>query len=199
MNKWKYITPGIPDDLFIRGKAPMTKAEIRALVMAKLRLEETSVMVDVGAGTGSVAIEGALYLKKGRVYGIEYRQEALELLKRNIEVFGVDNIEIMAGKAGDQLRLIPFYDRIFIGGSGGELEAIIQLAAAGLPSHGRIVLTAVTVETMSAAMLLLKKYEFNELELVTVNVARGSGRGNYTLMEAQNPITIISAARGKGK
>ncbi len=193
---WNYRTPGIPDQYFIRGRVPMTKEEVRALVMGKLRLKENSVVVDVGAGTGSVSIEAALCCPEGRVYGIECKKEAIELLHQNREAFGVNNFEILEGRAAEQLPKVPFFHRIFVGGTGGEMEEIIKIASEALPQDGRIVLTSVTIESTALAMTLLKQFCFREIEVVTMNIARGRSTANYTLMEAQNPISIISATGG---
>lgn len=197
MNRpWNYRTPGIPDQYFIRGRVPMTKEEVRALVMGKLRLKENSVVVDVGAGTGSVSIEAALCCPAGRVYGIECKKEAIELLHQNREAFGVNNFQILEGRAAEQLPKVPFFHRIFVGGSGGEMEEIVKIASEALPQDGRIVLTSVTIESTALAMTLLKQFCFREIEVVTMNIARGRSTAHYTLMEAQNPISIISATGG---
>ena len=84
----------IADRDFIRGEVPMTKEEVRAVSVAKLSLSEESVLIDVGAGTGSVGIEAATYIKKGKVFAIERKAEGIELIKKNCEKFGIKNLEI---------------------------------------------------------------------------------------------------------
>ncbi|SCX80164.1 precorrin-6Y C5,15-methyltransferase (decarboxylating) subunit CbiT [Alkaliphilus peptidifermentans] len=194
--KWGYSTSGIPDKEFIRGNVPMTKEEIRAIVMGKLRLEEDSLLVDVGAGTGSVSIEAALRSQGGKVLAIECKEEAINLINKNKEAFGVENLIIHKGRAGEIIKTLSSFNRIFIGGSGGEMEDIIKDASIRLSAGGRIVITSVTIESTSCALNLLKEYSFEEIDLVTITVARGKNTGNYTLMEGQNPITILSATRG---
>lgn len=197
MNKeWHHSTAGIPDGYFIRGKVPMTKEEVRAIVMGKLRLNQDSIVVDVGAGTGSVSIEAALICQAGRVYGIEHKKEAIELIYKNKEAFGIHNLNVLEGKASIMLETIPSFHRIFVGGSGGEMEEIIKLATGKLSVGGRIVLTSVTIESTALALKCLKEYSFDEIDVATVSVAKGRNTGSYTLMEGQNPITILSATRG---
>ncbi len=70
-NKWNHRSAGIPDTYFLRGKVPMTKEEVRAVTLSKLRVEKDSIVLDIGAGTGSVTIEAALQARKGQVYAIE--------------------------------------------------------------------------------------------------------------------------------
>lgn len=198
MNKrWPYTSFGIPDELFIRGKVPMTKEEVRSVVLAKLRLKKDSILVDVGAGTGSVSIEAALHCTEGRIYSIEYKEEALQLIEENKKVFDVDNIDIINGRGGVALKNIVKFDRIFIGGSEGELPQIIEIAEAKLSALGRIVIATVTVESLYVALKELEKRNFHTIEAVTVGVAKGRSTGRYTLMEAQNSVSIISAEKGR--
>lgn len=194
--KWNYSSFGIPDSYFIRGKAPMTKEEVRAVAMGKLRLQEDHILVDVGAGTGSVSIEAALKLPKGRVYAIEYKEEALSLMEANIKAFDLDNIEILRGRGKVELNRIEAFDRIFIGGSGGELSWMMDYALQNLTQEGRIVITAVTLETLTEALHGLKDKGFKEVEMVSIGVSKGRSTGNYTLMEAQNTIYVLSATKG---
>ncbi|QZY57365.1 precorrin-6Y C5,15-methyltransferase (decarboxylating) subunit CbiT [Crassaminicella profunda] len=192
--KWMYKTPGIPDELFIRGKVPMTKEEVRAVTLSKLRLEENSTMVDVGAGTGSIAIEAAHICTKGKVIAIERNVEGVELIKRNSEKFQVD-LEIIHGKAVEKLKDMDAFDRVMIGGSGGELEDIIKLCYEKLSEDGRCVVNCITIETLYESIENLKKSGFKDLDVVSVNVSRGKALGRYTLMEALNPIYIIAGIK----
>ncbi len=195
--KWSFKTSGIPDGYFIRGKVPMTKEEIRAIVISKLRLEENSVVVDVGAGTGSISIEAALVANKGMVYAIDHKEEATQLQEANKRAFQVDNLHILRGRGREIIKTLQNFDRVIIGGSGGEMEEIITEVAYRLPTDGRLVITTVTLESLSKGLEALKKNELlKEIEVVTVAVSKGRNAGRYTLMEAQNPINIISATKG---
>ncbi len=192
---WPYITSGIPDAEFIRGKVPMTKQEVRSISLAKLRLLTDSVIVDIGAGTGSVAIEAARLSTQGQVYAIEREPEALALIKQNQQRFGV-NLKLMSGDAVNCLTELEYFDRAFIGGSGGCLSKIISLCDERLPIGGRIVVNAITLETAFHAISIFRELQYSELEAVSINIARGRLLAKSTLMESLNPVTIVCASKG---
>ena len=187
-------SPGLPDDAFERGQAPMTKGEVRALAICKLRLAPGHVLWDVGAGTGSVSVEGALAVPAGRVYAIEKKPEALELLERNRAHFGLANLEVVAGTAPEVLEDLPAPDRVFLGGTSGDLEAILKVAFAKNPT-ARVVCTAVTLETVAEAARLFAPLA--GAEMVQLAVTRTRTAGPYHLMDAQNPVWIF-AGEGPG-
>ena len=189
--KWEYRTYGIPDELFIRGKIPMTKAEVRSVTISKLMLNEDSIVVDVGAGTGSIAIEAAHLCRHGKVIAIERNLEAVELIKRNCEAFDVP-IRILYGQGAQELRKLETFDRVIIGGSGGQLDEILSICHEKLTSKGICVVNCVTIETLYRANEMLKNIGFKKVEVVSLSVARGKNTCNYTLMEALNPVYIIS-------
>ncbi|MDR0576544.1 MAG: precorrin-6Y C5,15-methyltransferase (decarboxylating) subunit CbiT [Candidatus Accumulibacter sp.] len=194
---WPYLTPGIPDSAFIRGKVPMTKAEVRCVTLSKLRLLPDHVVVDVGAGTGSIAVEAALLCPRGRVYAIERNGDALALIEQNRRRFGVE-LCILPGEAYEQLDAIGGFDRVIISGSGGRLRDILRVCGRRLSPGGRMVINAVTVETVYRALDVLKSDDYEELDVVSLNVARGRFVGGSTLMEGFNPVYVISATRGDG-
>lgn len=171
----------------------MTKEEVRALALSKLRPMERHVAWDVGAGTGSVSVELAQACSAGRVYAIERKAEALELLERNKERFGAGNLEVVAGTAPEALRALPAPDRVFLGGTSGALEEILNIVFEKNPA-ARVVCTAVTLETVGEAAR-----RFAELEgadMVQLSVTRTRRAGRYHLMDAQNPVWIFS---GEGR
>ena len=120
-------THGLPDEAFIRGKAPMTKAEIRMVSLGKLKLKKDSVCYDVGAGTGSVSVEMALRAYEGSVYAVEKKEDALGLLQENRQKFALDHMEIVAGTAPEALEELPAPTHAFIGGSSGNLKEILKV------------------------------------------------------------------------
>ena len=120
------VTHGIPDEAFLREKVPMTKEEVRDISLSKLRLTRQAVIYDVGAGTGSVSIEMALQAEEGTVYAVEKKPEAVELLRKNKKKFAADNLEIIEGLAPEALRGLPAPSHVFVGGSSGNLRAILQ-------------------------------------------------------------------------
>ncbi len=195
MNNWKFNTPGIPDNMFIRGKVPMTKEEVRALTISKLRLKNDLHVVDIGAGTGSVSIEAALICTLGKVTAIEKNLEGIQLIKQNAESFNVNNIKIIHGRAVETLRNMEAFDRVFVGGSGGELKEILILCKEKLNGEGLVVINSITIETLYQSVNILKELEYKDVDVTLMSVAKGKGLGNYTLMEGLNPIYIVSARR----
>lgn len=186
---------GIPDDDFIRGTAPMTKSEVRSLSVMKLKLNEDSVIYDVGAGTGSVSIEMASVALSGHVYAIEKNKEAVSLIGENCKKFGTPNITVIEGLAPDTLTDLPPPTHVFIGGSSGNLESIINVILEKNPDV-RIIITSVTLETLSETMRCIRELNIIEEETICVNIARARLLAEYHLMTAQNPI-YITVCRGE--
>ena len=175
---------GVPDEEFIRGKVPMTKEEVRAVSLAKLRLLKDSVVYDVGAGTGSVTMEIAGYCTEGKVYAIETNEEALDLIRQNSEKFCVDNVEIISGMAPECMKDLPAPTHVFLGGTKGNLKGIVELVRSKNP-EARFVMNVITPESLAQAL------EFGG-EIVQLQVSRGRKAGNYHLMTAENPVYIIT-------
>ena len=180
---------GLPDGAFLRGDVPMTKEEVRSLALSKLRLEEHHVVWDVGAGTGSVSVECALSCPAGRVYAVERKEEALALLAENRARFGAANLEIVAGTAPEALSGLPAPDRVFLGGTSGSLEEILQMVFRKNPA-ARVVCTAVTLETVGEAAKCFAR--LGSPDMVQLSVTRTRPAGRYHLMDAQNPVWIFS-------
>ena len=190
-------THGIPDEEFIRGKAPMTKEEVRSVSLSKLRLTEDSICCDVGAGTGSVSVEMALRADQGQVFAIEKKEEAAALLEENKQKFAVDNLEIIKGEAPQALENLPALTHAFIGGSSGNLKEIVALLLGKNPQV-RIVINCITLETISEALDVLKEYDFQQREVVQLAASRSKEISRYHLMMGENPIYIISCS-GRGE
>ena len=189
-------THGIPDEEFIRGKAPMTKEEVRSVSLSKLRLTEDSICYDVGAGTGSVSVEMALRADQGQVFAIEKKEEAAALLEENKQKFAVDNLEIIKGEAPQALENLPAPTHAFIGGSSGNLKEIVALLLGKNPQV-RIVINCITLETISEALDVLKEYDFQQREVVQLAASRSKEIGRYHLMMGENPIYIITCQNPK--
>ena len=190
------VTHGLPDEAFLRGAGeggvvPMTKSEVRAVALSKLRLTERAVCYDIGAGTGSVAIEMALQAKHGHVYAVERRDDAVELLKKNQAAFHVENLTVVSGTAPEACRDLPAPTHVFIGGSAGNLRDILSMLLAKNP-HVRIVATAVSLESIAELTACMKDFDFTEAEAVSVQIARGKKAGSYHLMAGQNPVYIFT-------
>lgn len=184
----------LQDEAFLRDKVPMTKAEVRRLAITKLRLKENDVVYDVGAGTGSVAIEMALSLLDGKVYAVEQNPEAVSLMEKNQVRFRVSNMEIVEGMAPAALEDLPAPDAVFIGGSKGQMKEILE-AVRAKNREVRVVITAIALETVGEVMELCKEGLLSEIEVVQLAVSRAKKAGPYHMMQGQNPVYIIS---GKG-
>lgn len=193
----EYVTHGIPDTEFLREKVPMTKEEVRTVSLSKLHLEEDSVCYDVGAGTGSVSIEMASRAWNGKVYAIEKKALAVELLKKNREKFAVENLEIIEGTAPEALENLEPPTHAFIGGSSGKMETILRLLLEKNPSV-RIVINCIALETVSETLQCLKTLPVKEEEILQISVSKGKSIGNYHMMMGENPIYIISCTGGAG-
>lgn len=186
------ISPGLKDEAFIRDKVPMTKEEIRILSLAKLGLARDSVVYDVGAGSGSVSVEAALLCACGRVYAVEKKPEAAELLQKNRKRAAAYNMKIVEGSAPECLEGLEPPTHVFIGGSGGRLEDIVE-AVRRRNDKARFVINAVTLETISQLKTLRERFpEYADMEVVQVSVAKSRALGAYHLMSAENPVFIIS-------
>ncbi|OEG61982.1 MAG: precorrin-6Y C5,15-methyltransferase (decarboxylating) subunit CbiT [Halanaerobium sp. MDAL1] len=194
MREWEANTAGIPDGYFIRDEVPMTKEEVRAVIISKLRLKKDQTAYDIGAGSGSVSIEMALALEKGTVYALERKNKALNLIKKNVKKFKLNNIEIIETEAPVGISDLPDVDRVFIGGSGGQLAAILAAVDQKLKDAGRIVLTAVTINTLTTAVQELEKLNY-QLDIVNIAVTRTKNISNYQMFRALNPVYIISAVK----
>lgn len=195
-SRWPYASSGIPDELFIRGDVPMTKQEVRAVALAKLRLTATDTVWDVGAGTGSVSIEAALVARAGSVWAVERNAAGVRLIRENADAFGCGNVHAVPGVAPEALAKLPVPDAVFVGGSAGELPSIVE-AALEKNSQVRLCVPCVTVETLTEACALLSGSRFKGFEACQVSAARAEAVGSHHLMRAQNPVFLVSA-RGAG-
>lgn len=195
-SRWPYASSGIPDELFIRGDVPMTKQEVRAVALAKLRLTATDTVWDVGAGTGSVSIEAALVARAGSVWAVERNAAGVRLIRENADAFGCGNVHAVPGVAPEALVKLPVPDAVFVGGSAGELPSIVE-AALEKNSQVRLCVPCLTVETLTEACALLSGSRFKGFEACQVSAARAEAVGSHHLMKAQNPVFLVSA-RGAG-
>lgn len=192
------VSHGISDELFVRGKVPMTKEEVRSISISKLALRRDSVVYDIGAGTGSIAAECAKIAVNGKVYAIEKNPEALELIEKNKHYHRAWNIDTIAGEAPEVLEGLEAPTHAFIGGSSGKLERILKVLWQKSPQV-RVVLNVISLETLQEAVELLKKYEIKQQEIVQVTVAKAKQLGSHHLMMGQNPVYIITLQKSGGQ
>ena len=186
------LTHGRADICFLRdAKTPMTKEEVREVSICKLHLTQNAVVYDIGSGTGSVAIEIAGVPGGVQVYAIERKPEAVELLRKNREQFHMDNIQIIEAPAPEGLEELPVPTHAFIGGSGGRLPDILQTLYRKNP-HMRIVINAISMETIAELKEVLDTFPVEEEEILQMQVSRVKKLGGYHLPQAENPVWICS-------
>jgi cobalt-precorrin-6B (C15)-methyltransferase len=191
---WDYRTPGIPDELFERTEeVPITKEDIRAIALSKLRLKEGHSAIDIGCGSGSITVELCLQTR-GMVYAIDFDQKAVELTKKNLQKFGA-KAEVILGKAQDVLPKLPQVDAIIVGGTWGDTRQVIQLAVGRLKKGGRLVIDTILIETMYQALAAINKMQLAEVDVTQVTIAKARKVTTGTMMLARNPVMIISATK----
>jgi cobalt-precorrin-6B (C15)-methyltransferase len=192
---WDYRTPGIPDELFERTEqVPITKEDVRALVISKLRLKENSSAIDIGCGSGSITVELCLQTKANKVYAIDFDQKAIDLTRKNLLKFGL-NAQTMLSNAQDILPHLPQVDAIIIGGSWGNIEQIIQLSIGRLRKGGRIVIDTILIETMYKAINTIYKEKLDEVDVTQIIISKARKVTTGTMMLARNPVIIVSATK----
>ncbi|HAE06034.1 precorrin-6Y C5,15-methyltransferase subunit CbiT [Richelia intracellularis] len=193
---WPYITPGIPDELFERLPGiPLSKREIRLLILAQLRLKPDSVLLDIGAGTGTIPIEVGLLCPKGQIIAVERDEEVANLIRKNCDCFGIENVQVVKGIAPDCLsELKQIYDRVCIEG-GQPIQKILQAVWDHLPESGRIVATAINLETLYSISQSLSQLQARNVEVVQSAVNRLENRGFSQTLTAVDPMFILSGEK----
>jgi len=183
------------DDDFIRSKVPMTKESVRHLSIIKLGLCEGDTVYDIGSGTGSIACEAAAQSGSLEVYAIEMKPEACGLIRQNASKFGLSNIKVVEEKAPAAFNGLPAPSCAFIGGSSGNLKEILT-SLSSAPKGVRVVINAVSLETMAEIQSVLKEFDLRDLSIEQVSVSKARELGSYHLMTAENPVMIASFTIG---
>ncbi len=176
----------------------MTKEEVRVITLAKLRPQATSIIWDIGAGTGSLTIEAALCAPVGQVYAIERNPAGVQLIKENQAKFGVANVTVVEGIAPQALAGLPKPDRVMVGGSGGNFKAIIAEIDKVLAPGGRVVINAILLDTLSEAINYFQDRKDYHLEIIQVGVTRVEQVKSLHMLQGQNPVFIITAEKVGG-
>lgn len=189
-----YPLIGIADDEFATVKKLITKQEVRAVTLAKLQLQDDLVVWDIGAGSGSVSIEASNLVPNGKLFAIEHNPQCVSFIRENLKKFVARNVKLIEGDAPAVLEDLPDPDRVFIGGSGGMLEEVIETVDRRIKPEGLIVLNAVTINTLTKSVEFLEDHGY-AVEVTCVNIAKTKPLSEYKLLEAQNPVYIISAAK----
>lgn len=189
------VFTAVSDEEMIRGSVPMTKENIRHLSVIKLRLTQDATVYDIGSGTGSVACEIAAQGNGLKVYAIEMKEEACGLIEQNAAKFGLANIQVIKGKAPDAFEGLEAPAHAFIGGSSGELQAILK-ALSGMGGRVRVVINSVSLETMSEIQRVVSEFEITDLSIEQISVSKAREIGSHHLMTAENPVMIASFTLG---
>ncbi len=188
------LFPGMPDHRFAHEKGLITKAEVRAVSLSRLRLFDRAVFWDLGAGSGSVSIEAGLFITRGEIYSVEQKPERIRDIRTNRSRFGIGNMQIVQARLPDGLADLPDPDRVFIGGGGEALEDIVRLVARRLKPDGIIVINTVLVDNMATAVRCLQDLNFN-MDMVQIQVNRSTPMPFSRRLEAANPVWIITGRR----
>lgn len=192
---WRYDTPGIPDELFERSEqVPITKEEVRAITIGKLRLKEGFTAIDVGCGSGSLTVEICNQIRSGTAYAIDFDEKAVELTKLNLGRFKF-KAEVILSDAQDALPKLPQVNAIVIGGTWGNTRKIIEMAISKLQTNGRLVINTILIESAYDALSTLYDAKLEEVEVTQVIISKSRKVTTGTMMLARNPVLIISATK----
>ncbi len=193
---WPYKTPGIPDHLFERLPGiPLSKREVRLLLISALRMKNDSVLWDIGAGTGTIPIEIALLSPNSKIIAVERDEEVASLIRRNCDIFQVSNVEVCEGSAPDCLsELQPAPDRVCIEG-GRSIKNILKEIWHYLKYDGRVVATAANIETLYLISESFSELQARNIEIVQASVNRLETKGIHQVFAAVDPIFILSGEK----
>lgn len=191
--------PAIPfarEDAFARRMPKhglITKREVRLIALAQLAIRPGDTVWDVGAGSGSVAIEAAKLAPDGRVFAIEVDPEGVAICEDNARAHGADNVTVIAGRAPEALAPLPTPDAVFIGGSKGSMTAIVDAALDRLRAGGRLVVNAITLDNAGETYQAIRARGLTP-EVTLLQIARSQPLAHYLRYEALNPIQIFAAS-----
>ena len=194
---WNFKTSGIPDEYFERTeRVPITKEEVRTIQISKARLKPGQTVYDIGCGSGSISIEAAFQIESfGKVFAVDYDENAIELTKKNIKKFDLSNIVVISGNAKEKILDFENADTIFIGGTGGDTKELVELSENKLKSGGRIVIGIILIETLYSVLQVIDKLQFESVDITQVTISKSRKTSKGTMMLARNPVTIISATK----
>jgi precorrin-6Y C5,15-methyltransferase (decarboxylating) len=184
----------MPDGCYAHQEGMITKSEVRAVTLSKLKLSASHIVWDLGAGSGSISIEASLFVKRGRIFAVDKSSQRIAQIRKNKARFNIKNLEIIQSVLPEGLADLPAPDRIFIGGGGKDLTKIIEAAAARLKPNGIIVINTVLIPNLQIANQTLHRLGF-QTNIVQVQINRGSAMPWGERLDAQNPVWIISGIR----
>jgi precorrin-6Y C5,15-methyltransferase (decarboxylating) len=196
----KFRLFGNADDVFAQSQPKsglITQAEVRAIALAQMNLQPHSVVWDIGAGSGSVAIEAAQVAHLGMVYAIEQDVADYHLIVANAKTFGVFNLKAIHGAAPAIFADLPPPDAMFVGGTGREIARLLQAAFRALRPGGRMVVNVATLESLSATYSTLKSLA-QPVQVSLENIARGVEQLETLRFEAVNPTFLLCLTKPEG-
>ncbi|MDX1963616.1 MAG: precorrin-6y C5,15-methyltransferase (decarboxylating) subunit CbiE [Pirellulales bacterium] len=188
---------GNPDECFLQSRPKqglLTPAEVRSVALAQLELSPHSVVWDVGAGSGSVAVEAANIANQGTVYAIEQDIEDHQLIVANAERFAVKNLRPVLGRAPEAWEKLPAPDAVFVGGSGREVARLVELVYERLQPGGRLVCNVGSIENLSSVHELLNR-RVPDVRVWMINVARGVFQLERVRFDALNPTFLLAVTK----
>ena len=188
------LFPGMPDDRFAHEKGLITKAEVRAVSLSRLRLFDRAVFWDLGAGSGSVSIEAGLFITRGDIYTVEQKESRIRHIRENRSRFGIGNMQVIQTRLPAGMTDLPDPDRVFIGGGGKALADIIHMAADRLKPSGIIVINTVLIDNLTTAAKTMEGLGF-DVDMVQIQVNRATPMPFSHRLEAANPVWIITGCR----
>jgi precorrin-6Y C5,15-methyltransferase (decarboxylating) len=193
----RYRLFGNPDDAFAQTlpkRGLITQAEVRSIALGQLALTSSSVVWDIGAGSGSVAIEAAQLADEGVVYAIEPEPADVALIQANAETFGVTNIRAIAGRAPEVLSDLPDPDAIFVGGTGRQIVLVLSTAYARLTPNGRMAVNVATIDGLATSYDILKKLA-GQVQVWNVQISRGIEQIDRVRFDAINPSFLLAVTK----
>lgn len=183
---------GISEDELSHFRGMITKDEVRAVTIHKIRPPYRGVLWDVGAGSGSISLECAKLSPSLKVYAIEKDENQIQHITNNLQRFNIQNVHIVKGEAPEAFKGLPSPQRVFIGGSGGRLRDIIEFLVS--ESISTVVINATKWETLSDAIILLQGFNY-KVEVVQVSVSRMKNLSGGNFFSAINPVFVIKGSR----
>mgnify|MGYP001828676799 CR=1 FL=1 len=190
----KRLFLGAPDSWYDHDRGLITKSEVRAISLSKLRLAADHILWDLGAGSGSVSMEASLMVRKGKIFAVEKKSERVEHIQNNKKRFGIGNLKVIQAELPQGLAKLPRPDSIFIGGGGRQLKSIIAAASQYLKPQGVMVINTVLIPNVETARATLENLEFTT-EIIQVQINRSRQMPWALRMEAANPVWIIAGLR----
>lgn len=190
---------GNPDQIFLQSRPKrglLTAAEVRSIALAQLDIGPTSIVWDIGAGSGSVSIEAAQIAPHGTVYAIEMDPQDHQLMRANAERFGVKNLIPVLGQAPDAWSDLPTPDCIFVGGNGREIRQLVEQAGDQLKAGGRMVANVGSIENLAGVHEALQRIS-DDVQVWMINIARGTFQLERVRFEAMNPTFLLAAIKRK--